>query len=189
MRAFVAIDLAAALGAEIVQLQAQVPVGRSVPKKNLHLTVAFLGDQSAAALEALHEELDALTVEPFTLRLAGFEPLGGSVPKVLTLRVDPCAELLALENGVRRAARLVGAAPERKRFHPHVTITRFGGGLKGNEAARLGHFLSTQSVPVLPEVMATSFSLFESVLTPERAVHHILADYPFVGFGEAPRLS
>ncbi|MFC3117545.1 2'-5' RNA ligase family protein [Jhaorihella thermophila] len=74
MRAFLAIGLPDAAVRDIRRLQARLPVGRAVPRDNLHLTLAFLDDQPEEALEALDAELQALRAPGFDLRLSG---LGG----------------------------------------------------------------------------------------------------------------
>ncbi|MGX9351824.1 RNA 2',3'-cyclic phosphodiesterase [Shimia sp. W99] len=181
MRAFVAIDLSDPTGAEITALQARVPVGRATPVDNLHLTLAFLGEQPVAALEELHEALADISLPEFSLKLAGLEVLGGRRAKVLCLRAFPDPALIALHDAVRSAARRVGIMPERRRFHPHVTISRFGGGLGTQEMARLGAFLEGMGDWALPECAVSHFSLFESILTSERAIHQPMATYPLVG--------
>ena len=107
--------------------------------------------------------------------------LGGRRAKVLCLRAYPDPALIALHDAVRSAARRVGIMPERRRFHPHVTISRFGGGLGAQEMARLGAFLEGMGDWALPESAVSHFSLFESILTPERAIHQPMATYPLAG--------
>ena len=181
MRAFVAINLSDTTGAEIAALQSRVPVGRATPVDNLHLTLSFLGEQPVAALEELHEALSDISQPGFSLKLGGLEVLGGRRAKVLCLRAHPDPSLIALHDTVRSAARRVGIMPERRRFHPHVTITRFGGGLGAQDMARLGAFLEGMGDWTLPECAVNQFSLFESILTPERAIHQAMATYPLAG--------
>ncbi|MEP2530136.1 RNA 2',3'-cyclic phosphodiesterase [Shimia sp.] len=176
-----AIDLSPDLSAQIAQLQARVPVGRRVSVDNLHLTLAFLGDQSERDLESLHEALVGLSVPPFSFDLKGLEIMGGRAPRVLCLRAEPSGGLAKLHDGVRRAARLAGLTLERRRFRPHVTPARFGRVLQDTEQARLSRFVADAGLDPACRVDVQSFSLFESVLTPERAVHHVLADYPLSG--------
>lgn len=39
------------------RLQGEIPVGRIVPRKNPHVTLVFLDEQSVQLLEALHHDL------------------------------------------------------------------------------------------------------------------------------------
>ncbi len=181
MRAFVAVDLDADLVDKISDVKNRLALGRLVPDENLHLTLAFLGNQSAAELERLHEVLCDVSLPAFFVSFRVMETLGGSTPKVLCLRASPNDSLQGLYVAVRNACRIAGITLERRRFRPHVTIARFGGGLSRNHEVRLGCFLSDQLPNVEFRGAIRSFSLFESILTPERAMHHNLAVYPLTG--------
>ena len=183
MRAFVAVSLPAPLVEAIAAFQARVPVGRPVPENNLHLTLAFLGDQPQSVLEDFHEALASMTAASFPLHLKGLDVMGGAVPKVLCLRADPDPALMALHDRVRNAARLAGISLERRRFRPHVTIARFRAGQGAGDGARLRKLLGLGADVAMGPYKAHSFGLYESVLMPDRAVHHLLADYPLPDFG------
>ena len=57
MRSFIAISPSDDVKAAFAPLQRALPVGRPVPSDNMHLTLAFLDDQTEETLEELHEEL------------------------------------------------------------------------------------------------------------------------------------
>ncbi|MBZ4024026.1 RNA 2',3'-cyclic phosphodiesterase [Rhodobacter sp. TJ_12] len=179
MRIFVGVMLAEALWAPVARLQAELGCGRAVDEENLHLTLAFLGDLDLPELDLVHEELSALTVAPFTVALAGLDPLGGADRvETLVLNARPNPALEALQAKVAQAVRRAGVALERRRFRPHVTIARFGKGFGPGAAAKLGALLQARGDVVLPEWRVAGFSLIHSHLGRDGASYEVLADYP-----------
>lgn len=177
MRAFVAIDLPEAVTAALARVQSALPAGRPLAQENLHLTLAFLGDQPEAALEGLHYELDVIRAAPFALQLSGLGVFGGDRPRVLFADVAPEPALTDLHGRVKGALHRAGIVAPRERFHPHVTLARFGAGAAPGVADRLHRFLADHGDTALPGFAVTGFGLFESVLHPSGAQHELLAHY------------
>ncbi|GHG89163.1 RNA 2',3'-cyclic phosphodiesterase [Pseudodonghicola xiamenensis] len=178
MRAFLAIALSDAAIAALSRLQAGLPLGRPVAPENLHLTLAFLGDQPEEALEALHEELERLAVKPFTLHFTGLGRFGAAKPRLIFADVAPDPALLKLREDILRALRRAGLSAPKERFHPHVTLARLGGNAgSGREAEVLQGFFERFGDTLLPEVPVTCFGLYRSVLHPKGARYDRLADY------------
>lgn len=178
MRAFLAIVLPDEVVDAIGRLQARLPVGRAVPRDNLHLTLAFLDDQPEERLEALHEALQARQSPSFDVVFEGLGCFGGRHPKVLFAAVRPQPALIALHDRAGAAARRAGIAPGKGRYRPHVTLARFGRGLSRAGAARLAGFVETDGDTPLPGFRAARFALFRSTLRHDGAVHEELASYP-----------
>ncbi len=169
MRAFLAISLSDETKAALAPLQCALPVGRPVPPENLHLTLVFLDDQIEETLEALHEELLALSVPSFSVTFSRVESFG----QVLAVGVADSAPLVALHREVQTAIRRAGIVLSRRRFRPHVTFAR----LKPGQGRELRHVLSTHAEGALPDMPVTGFTLFQSTLRPEGARHDALAHY------------
>jgi len=181
MRVFLGIMLSEALWQAVGRLQAELGCGRAVAEEALHLTLVFLGEVARPELEAVHEELAALKIEPFTIELAGLDVLGGADrAQTLALTVRPAPALEALQAKVAQAVRRAGLELERRRFRPHVTIVRFNKGLGETQAARLGQLLQSRGDVVLPEWRIGGFSMLRAHLTREGAEYEVLADYPEV---------
>ncbi|MGY6410374.1 MAG: RNA 2',3'-cyclic phosphodiesterase [Alkalilacustris sp.] len=127
IRAFVALPLPELLCQRLMLVQALLhlprPV-RAVPPQNLHLTLAFAGEQPTPVLEDLHHALEGLRAPGFDLALRGVEAFGGRAPRSVHAGVEPCPGLERLQRKVLRAMEEVGLAPERRRFTPHVTLAR-----------------------------------------------------------------
>lgn len=178
MRAFVAIELPEAVIDQIVAVQEHLRAGRHVEADNLHLTLAFLGEQSDSAMVAVDEALQDLRAPGFDLELAGIDTFGGDAPHVVYLGARPNPALEALHRKVMAALRGAGLDLGRVRFRPHVTLARFGRRLDGVERDRLGRFLSAHADAHLAPFAVDHFTLFRSILGKGAPVHQALADYP-----------
>ena len=175
MRAFLAIDLIEDAVDALVRLQAMLPIGRPVPRDNLHLTLAFLGDQPEARLEALHYELEALQAPRFFVRVRGLGCFGGRSPKIVFADVAADPPLLDLQRQVQRTARRVGITLQRERYRPHVTLARLRP--EPGAGTRMQRFLSDHSDFALPDMTVEAFALYRSTLRPGGARHEDLARY------------
>lgn len=181
LRSFVAIGLPDPVADELAAVQDHFAVGRSVAWENLHLTLAFLGDQSPEALGRANEALAALRAAPFALRLAGLEPFGGRVPRAIVARTSAAPALAALEDRVTRALRQAGLSFPRQRFRPHVTLLRLPRSLTRGELTRLRDALDLTAGFRGRPFTVTGFGLWQSVLGPEGPVYRELAGYDLTG--------
>jgi RNA 2',3'-cyclic 3'-phosphodiesterase len=177
MRVFLAIELPEPLVSELKTLQAQLPVGRKVPEENLHLTLAFLGDQPQELLEDLHFHLQRLDAPAFELTLDGLDCFGGRNPRGLVVMATKNRALEQLHLQVHSALHATGLQPGRNRFRPHVTLARFGRNMSEADMHRLQGFLTGWLDYRVGPVVVHSFSLFQSTLGPGGAVHDILGQY------------
>ena len=171
MRAFVALDLPDRAIRALEPVIEALPLGRPVDPDQLHLTLAFLDDQTEDRLEDLHLELEAMRAAPFHLRFDGLGTFGGGRPRLAFAAVAEDPYLSELRRLVRRAASQSGIRLPEERFTPHITLMR----------------CRAQDRPVLPvfedrpDFTARSFSLFSSTLHPEGARYERLATYPLTG--------
>jgi 2'-5' RNA ligase len=110
-------------------------------EEKLHVTLKFFGDVGAGKVEALTAALAraALSTGPLALRLegAGVFPSPGR-PNVLWIGVgDDGGGLARLHARVEEACAAEGFPPERRPFHPHVTLARVREA--NRETRRLAH--------------------------------------------------
>lgn len=174
MRLFIALSLPPEARGPLTALQERLPVGRPVPEENLHLTLAFLGDQPDEAVEALHDALSTLRAPAVPLTLSGAALFGGKSGQAVGLEADGGKALTEMFDRVRSRLRSAGVTVERRRFRPHVTLARLKGGADASGA------LSVLAGASVGPVVATSFGLFRSHLHRDGAIHEAMAVYPLV---------
>jgi 2'-5' RNA ligase len=115
-------DLRMAL-AELAREVAREARGRATVQANLHLTLAFLGDQPAQQVQPLQALASALGGRRFELALdeigcfvrAGIAWLGASTPQ---------PELGALQGRLALALRAAGFSIDERPYAPHLTLAR-----------------------------------------------------------------
>ena len=100
--------------------------------EDLHLTLHYLGDTPQEDIGVLSEALDEVAEAhaPFEVAYRGLGafPDAGR-PRVAWVGIEdpdggPSEPLLALQRAIGRGLREVGYRPERRKFHPHVTLVR-----------------------------------------------------------------
>lgn len=178
MRSFVALVLPEGLRASLADLAGELEAGHAVAEEDLHLTLAFLGDQPGNVLADLHDLLGAIRVPEVMVDVDGLGCFGGRTPRTLHAVVRETPELVALQRKVAGAARAAGIALERRRFRPHVTLVRFGPRLAAEEARRLEVFLAGHAGVRFAPLAAGGMGLFSSVLTKAGPVYEELVHYP-----------
>lgn len=96
--------------------------GRPVAKDNLHLTLAFLGSQPAAALNGLKHLGSQLQGDAFTLHLDQLQTIGHGF--LCLTPSQPPPPLLQLVERLRSGLSSLGVALDSRPFLPHVTLAR-----------------------------------------------------------------
>jgi RNA 2',3'-cyclic 3'-phosphodiesterase len=138
IRTFVAVDVAEAVrrrAARLIELLAQGGGDvKWVEPQNMHLTLQFLGDVPQSDVSAVCQAVERAVegTPPFSMTLvgAGAFPHPGR-PNTIWIGIgEGSEELVALQRAVQRALKPLGFPPERRAFHPHLTIGRMrrGGG-------------------------------------------------------------
>lgn len=97
--------------------------GRPVPARNLHLTLAFLGDVPADWVPAIRAAAGEVAPPILDLELDRV----GQFPAARVAWLGPArvpAELARVAAELWAAVAPVGVAPDRRPFRPHVTIAR-----------------------------------------------------------------
>ena len=178
MRLFAAIDVPPVIRSALTRLQSDLRVGRLVAPENLHVTLAFLDDQSLQTAEILNETLAGISASCFDLRVAGLDVFDRAAPRLVCASVEPSEDLTALRNKVRSAARAAEIDLRRERFRPHVTLARFPRSMPRPDLDKLGAFLEAHGDFRLDPVRIERFGLYRSILGPDGPVYDLLADYP-----------
>jgi len=153
-----------------------------VPSEQYHLTLRFLGEVDVHAFRELQVGLGSLQARSFylTLKGMGLFPLRGD-PEVLWAGVSKNEDLQSLRNKVESQVIRRGAAPDARKFFPHVTLAK----VRDAQEEGVGRYIMENSLFSIPEIPIQSFSLYSSRLTPEGAIHTVEASYPLEGILEA----
>jgi 2'-5' RNA ligase len=93
---------------------------------------------------------------------------------VLWAGVDPKAPAAALSAKIERVCQLIGLEPERRAFHPHVTLARW----RGRRTREVQQFLEGQRGLSSDHFDVKTFILFESRLSRHGAQYEEVASYP-----------
>ena len=178
IRAFVGIPVPPEVRSALVGAKVGLGVGRLVPEENFHLTLAFLGDHPEPTIEDVHDGLSVIQAAPVEIKSVGLGTFGEARPRALFADVEANPPLRALRKKVRQAVRDHGIELSAERFHPHITLARFGSGLLGEDAAAVGEFMARNAHRAEADFLAESFCLYRSHLGKHGPIYDVLAEYP-----------
>ena len=140
---------------------------------NLHLTLRFIGEVERPLGQDIAAALERVRSPRFELSIAGtgaFERRNGGA---LWAGVEPREPVAALAAKVERACQSAGLEPERRAFHPHITLARFNRRSKPLAQPFLERTRALASEPFA----VTSFTLYESHLSRHGAHYEEVAGY------------
>ena len=131
MRLFIAIELDPPIRRAAYELALELResvAGCAVREDNMHLTIAFLGEQPGGRLGALRKCMERAAAGSFRLELGNvgrFRRSGGDI-WWLGVRLSP--ELRGLQARLCSELRSAGFETEERPFRPHITLLRQAGG-------------------------------------------------------------
>lgn len=185
IRAFVAIPLPEEAVRAMTAAQVGLPSGRPVPEENFHVTLAFLGEHPDPVIEDVHLALERIRVPAFELTISGLGLFGSDKHRVLYASVEPEPGLTRLREKVVQAARGAGVELPRERYAPHVTLARFGAGLRGEAAQEMRDFAARRMGVRAGPFPVEEFILYRSTLGRSAPIYEELAVYPLISAGES----
>ena len=149
------------------------PELRWVGDEQLHLTLRFIGEVERRTADDIVGALDQLRFDPFSLKLGGVGRFDQRNGGALWAGVEPKSAVSALAAKIERACQQIGLPPERRTFHPHITLARWKG--RSSRAAdllveRIG---GLSSGPIL----VRRFILYESHLSSHGPHYEAVAEY------------
>ena len=186
MRLFVAIEVPEPPRRELRRrldgLRDRLPRARWVDPENLHLSLLFLGETAEGDVPILAAKLREAFARcpPLDLRLSD----GGTFPpgrpaRVAWVGIEAPAELMTLQEGVTQAAvETLGFEPEKRPYHPHVTLARCPDPWRRDAVDKLKNALTG---PIGPPFVADHGVLFESKLSPKGARYRAVELFPMAG--------
>jgi 2'-5' RNA ligase len=129
--------------------------------EQLHLTLRFIGEVERPVANDLADALGKVRAPPMELRIAGAGRFEQRTSGAIWAGVEPKAPVAALAAKIERACVGVGLEPERRAFHPHITLARW----KGRRTREVAAFLDRTRGLSSPSFEISEFVLFESRLS------------------------
>jgi len=173
-RLFVAIRPPEPIRDLLIDAMDDSPELRWVAEDNLHLTLRFIGEVERPLADDLAHALERVRFEPFELRIAGLGRFDQRNGGALWAGVEPKAPVAALAAKVERACLSAGLEPERRAFHPHITLARWN-----RQSARAAEDFTARNRALASEPFPVGrFILYESRLSRHGAHYDAVAEYP-----------
>src|SRR5947208_13221697 len=126
-------------------------------EEQLHLTLRFVGEVDRPIANDLAAALGGIRAEPFELRIAGVGRFEQRNSGALWAGVEPKAPVAALAAKIERVCQQTGLEPERRAFHPHITLARW----KGRRTREVQDLLERRGSLASEPFGVTEFTLFE----------------------------
>src|SRR3954465_2375407 len=168
-RLFVSIELPASISQTLTELDPQLRGVRWLEPRQMHLTLAFLGNVAPEIQATLSEKLRAIAWKSFFIPLAGLGTFPGKGwPKIVWIGVGSGhPHLFQLHKRVQEALLAVGLEPDLRSFHPHVTLAR----CRDVSPETIRPFLKSHAEHDAGMIHVESFCLNSSNLTPAGSVY------------------
>jgi 2'-5' RNA ligase len=142
-------------------------------EEQLHITLRFVGEVDRPVADDLASALTRVRAERFAIRVSGVGRFEQRSSGALWAGVEPKEPLAALAAKVERACLAIGLEPERRAYHPHITLARW----KGRRSREVADFLERRRGIVSDTFEVDSFILFESRLSRHGAHYEEVASY------------
>ena len=141
---------------------------------NLHLTVRFIGEVERPLANDIVDSLGRIVFGACDLRITGVGRFDRRNGGALWAGVEPRKPVAQLAAKIDRACVAAGLEPERRAFHPHITLARYRrvGRAEAEAFERRHATLASQPFDV------DRFILFESHLSRHGAHYEEVAAYP-----------
>jgi 2'-5' RNA ligase len=156
---------------------------RWVNVENIHLTLVFLGNVSAEALQSMGQWVAPVCGQyaPFSMEVHGIGIFGSlRRPRVVWAGVSGDVDRMSdFRNDLMHHLLPLGIQPEERKFRPHLTLARFRKGAKG--ISRLREAIEDHRQISSTPCVADELVLFKSDLKPGGAVYSRLGAWPLTG--------
>ncbi|EMJ98000.1 RNA 2',3'-cyclic phosphodiesterase [Leptospira alstonii] len=159
MRTFLGISIPEEVKEQLTSICFGLPDVRWVPKENFHVTLVFLGEQSADRIDVLSDFCSRISFPEFDLSLKSVGTFGKQKsPSILFAALNPSPELLQLRKTLDSGTRRLGLSPDRQDYHPHLTIGRF----KNSNGTRVSTYLEEFSDFTSSNFRVSEFHIYSS---------------------------
>jgi 2'-5' RNA ligase len=174
-RLFVGIKLPAEIIHSLLDISYGIPDARWEGENKLHLTLRFIGEVEGLKKKEVQSVLTEIQMPPFDMQITGvgvFPPRG--TPRILWAGMAKCPEVMELQNRVeKRLVSRTGLEPERRKYHPHITLAR----LRRVPQKYIAQYILQHSLLKLNPFRVDAFHLYSSILSPSGAKYAIEETY------------
>ena len=186
LRAFIAVEIPLEIREAVCKATLSLHQGagssvRWVPRENMHLTLKFLGDVSAANVEMLSQMLhaEAGLFHCFDLRVGGLGSFPNlKRPRVIYIGIQAPPALEALQRGIESASHRLGYESEERSFSPHLTIGRVKQNVTATEQQAIRRALEEIRIDSLGTARVDLVHLYKSDLKSTGSVYTRLYSAP-----------
>ncbi len=123
-RLFVAIRPPREIRDHLLSIMGGVRNARWQTDDQLHLTLRFIGEVDRHQAQDIAAVIGSLRHNPFQIALLGVGSFGRLGKGALWAGVTPHDELKALHKKLDQSLMRVGIAPDKRAYHPHITLAR-----------------------------------------------------------------
>jgi len=180
VRSFIAIELPDEVIAGLVQLQAQLKLGKPPSVKwvdpySIHLTLKFLDNITVDRISEITQAMEKATSElsPFHLKVTGL----GVFPNLKRVQVawvgisGEVDKLSQLQKRLESNLKPLGFTPESRPFTAHLTLARLRDQASLDERHRFGQLIANTTFESSYNIEVDAISLIRSQLTREGAIY------------------
>jgi 2'-5' RNA ligase len=172
-RLFVAIRPPRAIREQLLAVMGGVAEVRWQTEDQLHITLRFIGEVDRHKASDIAIALASVRHPPFEVSLNGIGTFGRrGQPGVLWAGLAPHEPLKALHKKLDHACARAGVSTEGRAYQPHITLAR----LKRSSGS-IQAVAETWAGLTSPPFAVDSFELFQSSLTSDGAVYHVVERY------------
>jgi 2'-5' RNA ligase len=175
-RLFTALEIPPEIGESLARLRGGLFGARWIDVENYHLTLRFIGDVDDRVAHDVEHSLDAIRRAGPVVALDQLTAFGGDKPRAIVARARPDPALMELQADQERLMRRLGAAPEVRKFAPHVTLAR----LRGASPMAVADYLSARGYFPSLKFSPTRFVLYSSKNSVGGGPYVVEAAYPFI---------
>lgn len=184
-RLFTALEVPGHICQRMALLRGGIPNARWIDVENYHITLRFIGDVDDAFARDAANALSMISRSEITITLDQLDSFGGDKPRAVVAKVRADKALLELQAEQERLLRRLGAAPEQRKYVPHVTLARLRGASPGSVAAYFG---ARGFFPPL-KFTAEKFVLYSSKQSVGGGPYIVEAEYPLAPIAEEAPLN
>jgi 2'-5' RNA ligase len=141
--------------------------------EQLHLTLRFVGEVERPVANDLADAFGRIRAAPFDLRIAGAGRFEQRNSGAFGAAVEPKEPAAALAAKIERVCQQIGLEPERRAFHPHITLARW----KGRRTREVQDYLERHRGLTSEPFTVDRFALFESHLSKHGAHYEEVATF------------